>query len=129
MHGGAAAAEVVNLRKRPVARGLHGLIHKLGYPLALGGGNGHDGHAEELAHQRNVYTAAVRVDLVHHVQRKHRRNAQLQKLQGEIEVALNIRGVYYIYYPVRLLVYYEVARDYLLLRIRAQGVYAGQIDH
>ena len=49
-------------------------------------------------------------------------------MQSQIEVSLYIRGIDYIDDAVGLLIENEVARNYFLLRIRTQRVYARQVD-
>ena len=122
-------AEVRHSGQRLFPRGVDYAVDKLRHALALHGADGHDRYADETAELLHIDRAAVCVDLVHHVERDDRRHTQFEKLERKVEVALDIRRVDYIDDAVGLLVDDEVARDYLLLRIGAQGVYARQIDH
>ena len=122
-------AEVRHSGQRLFPRGVDHAVDKLGHALALHGADGHDRYADETAELLHIDRAAVCVDLVHHVERDDRRHTQFEKLERKVEVALDIRRVDYIDDAVGLLVDDEVARNYLLLRIRAQGVYARQVDH
>ena len=49
-------------------------------------------------------------------------------MERQIEITLNIRRINNVDYPVRLLVDYKVARDDLLLRIRTERIYTGQVN-
>jgi len=71
----------------------------------------------------------IGLQFVHHVQGQHHWHPQLDKLQREIEVALDVCGVDDIDYPVRLLVADEVPGYYFLLCIGPQRIYARQIHH
>ncbi len=122
-------AEVIDLGQHPVFRRLHRPVHQLGHTLALGGGNGHHGNAQVVGQLLYVDGAAVGAHLVHHVQRQHHRHPQLQQLQCQVQVALDVGGIYDIDDAVRLLVQYVVPRDDLLLGIGTQGVDARQVHH
>ena len=73
--------------------------------------------------------AAVRTDLVHHIQRQHHRNAQLHHLHGQVEVSLNVGRVYNIDDAVRLVVQQKAAGYDLLAGIRRQRIDAGQVGN
>ena len=126
--GRSVGAEVPYFRQGFAFCDLQSLIDKFGHALALCRAYRHNGNTECVAHLLDIYCAAVRAHLVHHVEREHHRHAQLEQLQRQIKVSLYIRGIDYIYDTVGLLVDYKVARDYFLLRIWTQRVYAGQVD-
>lgn len=86
-------------------------------------------YAEALAELFDIDRSAVCPDFVHHIQCQHHRQVQLQKLQGQIEIPLNICGVNYIDYSVGLAVEYKVSRNYLLLCIRSYRIDAGKVDN
>ena len=77
----AFVAEVHTLRLAVLANGLHGGANQLVNALVLGRRDGNDRDAQLLAHCGNVDGAAVAAHLVHHVQRQHHRQLQLQKLE------------------------------------------------
>ena len=126
---GAVIAEVVNPRQHPVFRHGHSLVDQLGDALSLGRHNRHHRHAQGPAQPLDVHRAAVVPHLVHHVQRHHRGDPQLQQLQGQIEISLNIGGVHNVDDAVRLLVQNEVPGDNLLLGVGPQGIDSRQIHH
>ena len=128
VHRGIVRAEVRHLRQRAAARDAQPLIHELGHALTLRRRDRHDGDAQRIAHLLHVDRAAVGAHLVHHVQRQHHRHAQFEQLQRQVQVALDIRGVHDVDDAVRLLIDDKIARDDLLLRIRAQGVNARQVN-
>ena len=97
--------------------------------LVLAGGNRHDGHAEFFRQFFDVNAGAVQPHFVHHVERHDKRYLHFQQLYGQIQVAFEICGVDNVYYTVRFLVEYIVARDYFLNRIRRKRIYAGQIHN
>ena len=76
--GRAVRAEVPDLRQRLIFCDLQSLINKLGHALALCRTYRHDGNTERVAHLLDIYRAAVRAHLVHHVEREHHRHAQLK---------------------------------------------------
>ena len=127
--GGALVAEIVYPRQGLVLCHGDGLVDKLGHALALGGHDGHHRDAQLPAQAADVHGAAVGAHLVHHVQGQHRRYAQLQQLQGEVEVPLDICGVDNVYYTFGPVVEDEVSGDYLLLGVGPQGIDAGQVHH
>ena len=82
--GRSVRAEVPDLRQRLAFCDLQSLVNKLGHALALCRAYRHDGNTECVAHFLDIYCAAVRAHLVHHIEREHHRYAQLKQLQGEI---------------------------------------------
>ena len=128
VHGRIIRAEIRHLRQRPAARNGQRLVHEFGHALPFRRRDRHDGDAQCLAHLLHIDSAAVGAHLVHHVQRQHHRHTQLKQLQRQVQVALDIRGVHDVDDAVRLLIDDKIARDDLLLRIRAQGVNARQVN-
>ena len=82
--GRTVGAEVPDLRQSFALCDLQSLVNKLGHALALCRAYRHDGNTERVAHFLDIYCAAVRAHLVHHIEREHHRHAQLEQLQGEI---------------------------------------------
>ena len=97
--------------------------------VAGGGADRDDRHAQLLREAVRVDAAAVAGQLVHHVERQHRRHAQRQQLQRQIEVALEIRRVDDVDDAVGLVFQDEIAGHDLLRRVGAERVDARQIDH
>ena len=77
-------AEVPDFRQGFALCNLQSLIDKLGHTLALCRAYRHNGNTERVAHLLDIYCAAVRAHLVHHIEREHHRHAQLEQLQSEI---------------------------------------------
>ena len=107
---------------------LHGAAHQFVKPLALARANGDYRHAQALFQPLDIDCVAVAARLVHHVKGHHHRTAQLQKLQGQVEVALQIGCVHDVDDHIGLVAHNIVAAYNLLQRIGAKGVDAGQID-
>ena len=86
--------------------------------------------AAQLAGQF-LYVDAVAVLLyqVHHVDRHHHRYAQLGKLGGQVEVALQVGAVHDVEYRVGAVVGQVVPRHHLFQCVRGQRIYAGQVDN
>ena len=96
-------------------------------PFALPCGYGDDGDAQHLRQAVQVDLHAPLFDDVHHVQRHHHGLVQLQKLQGQIQAALDGGGVYHVDDHVYLVAEDKVARNRLFHRVRGQRVGAGQV--
>ena len=75
-------AEIPYLRLLLVFCGGNCLVDKLRYAFPLRRAYGNNRYAEKLTHFLDVDSAAVCVNLVHHVEGKHHRHAKLEKLQG-----------------------------------------------
>ena len=82
--GRTVGAEVPDLRQSFALCDLQSLVNKLGHTLALCRTYRHNGNTERVAHLLDIYCAAVRAHLVHHIEREHHRHAQLEQLQSEI---------------------------------------------
>ena len=52
--------------------------------------NRNNRHAEHLLQPVNVDGRPVHLDFIHHIQRHHHRNMQIQKLQSQKQVSFNI---------------------------------------
>ncbi len=83
-----------------------------------------------LAQAGHVDGVAAFFHQVHHVQRHHHRDAQLQKLGGEVEVALQVGAVHHVDDGAWTLLGEVIPGDDLLWRVGGEGVDARQIlDH
>ena len=120
--------EIHALRQRTRMRDAHGAFDQILNALVLRRGDGNDRNAEFIGHFLHIDGAAVAAHFVHHVERQHHRDLHFKKLQRQIEVALDIRGVDDIDDAVRLLIQDKIAGHDLLGRIGAQGVDTRQID-
>ena len=101
------------------------LIHA----FVAGGGDGHHRHAQTLRQGLDIHAAAVACQLIHEVQSQHRGYAQLQQLQGEVEIALDVGGVHDVDDAVGVTVHQKIVGNHLFTGIRAQRIDAGQIHH
>lgn len=126
--GGVVGAEIGDLRQDAAPCHRDGPVDQLRNTFALGGGNGHHRDAEGGAQFLHIDRTAVGPHLIHHVEGKHHRHPQLQKLEGEVEVAFDVGGVHDIDDAVRLLIEDKIPGDDLLLRIGPQRIDARQID-
>ena len=97
------------------------------HTLVFGCGNGDHRDTQHGLHLINADRPAIAPYLVHHIQRQHHRNIQLQQLHGQIQVALNIGGIHNIDDACRLLIDDKLPGDDLLIGIRRHGIDAGQI--
>ena len=103
------------------------VLHQLVNALVFGRGDGDHRHAQHGLHGVDVHAAAVAGHLVHHVQRHHHGDVHLQKLHGQIEIALNVGGVHDVDDAPGLALQHEVPAHQLLAGIGGHGIDAGQI--
>ena len=94
---------------------------------ALQCGDLNDLAAELTGQLLHIDLVAVLLNDIHHVDCNDDRNAQLNELCGQVEVALQIRAVDDIEDRVRALADQIVTRNDLLQRIRRERVDAGQV--
>ena len=110
-----------------VAVGRDGRLRRLLDALALEGGDLHDRAAELTGELLDVDAVAGFLYEIHHVQRDHDGDAELRELGGQIEVALEVRGVHDVQDGVRLLLNEIIPGHDLFQRIGREGVDAGQV--
>ena len=122
-----SVAEVLALGTFAVIRNVHGVVHQLGNAFALHGANGHNGNAQLRFQFVDQHRSTVRGHFVHHVQRQNHRNVQLKELHGQIQIALDIRGVHNIDDTARFILQHELARNNLFCGIRTHGIDAWQV--
>ena len=103
-----------------------GLDQLLG-TLALDGCGLNDRHAEFLRQLLYVDHVAALLDDIHHVQRDNDRNAHLEQLGGQVQVALDVGSVHQVHDGLRLLVYEVITCNDLLQRVRREGVDTRQV--
>ena len=107
--------------------GLDGRLGRFHDALALQRGDLHDLAAQLTGQLSDVDLVAVLADDVHHVDGDDHRDAQLEQLSGQIEVALQVGAVDDVQYGVGALGDQIVTGDDLFQRVGGQAVYAGQI--
>ena len=83
--------------------------------------------AQLLAELNDVDLVAVLAHKVHHVDGHNHRNAQLDQLRGQVQVALDVRSVHDVEDRVRPLLDQVAARHDLLERVGRQGIDARQV--
>ena len=125
----AVVAEIDALRQNFLARSAHGAVDQLVDALVFGCGDRNDRDAQLLRHFLHVDRAAVAAHLVHHVQRQHHRDAQLEQLQRQVQVALDVRRVNDVDDAVRVLVEHEIPCDEFLGGVGAHGIDARQVGN
>ena len=109
---------------------LHGLVEQLLQAGALQGGHLDDGAAQLVGHLYGIDLVAVLLHHVHHVQGDDNGDAHLHDLGGQIQVALQVGGIYQVDDHIGVLVNDVVPADDLLQGVGGQGVNAGQVgDH
>ena len=97
----------------------------------LQSGNLDDPAADPFGKLLRVDFVAVLFHDVHHVDCQDHRNAELDKLCGEVEVALEVRAVHDVQDRIRTFVDQIISGDDFLQRVRGQGIDAGKVgdDH
>ena len=85
-------------------------------------------HTEQGFQAIEMQQIAPLFDFVHHVQRHDHRPAQFFKLEGQVQVALEIAGIDDVDDHIRLVFQDVIAGDNFLDRIRGKRVDTGQID-
>ena len=100
-----AGAEILPAGALLVLGRAQGVLYQFVNALVLRGGNGHHRHAKLCLQPVHVHGVAVCAHLVHHVQRNHHGNAQLNQLHGKVQIALDVGGVHNVDDAVRLAVY------------------------
>ena len=106
---------------------LDGLFRHGHAALALQSAHFHHGAAKFGAQLRKVYSISVLAHKVNHIHRHHNRQAQLDKLRGEVKVSLDIGAVHNVDDGIRLLVHQIAAGHHFFQRVRAERVDAGQV--
>ena len=106
---------------------LLGSLDQLLGALALDGCGLNDRHAKLLRQLLYVDHVAALLDDIHHVQRDNDRNAHLEQLGGQVQVALDVGSVHQVHDGLRLLVYEVITRNDLLQRVRREGVDTRQV--
>ena len=129
VHRRIRGTKVVHLGQGLPTGGMHRLIQKLRHALALRGADRHHRDTQTPAQLPHINGTAVGVHLVHHIQSQHHGHPQLQKLQRQVEVALNVGGVNDIDNAIGLFIENKIPGDNLLLGIGPQGVDTRQIHH
>ena len=103
-------------------------VDEFRHAFVLHGADGHHGNAQGRAELLHLHRAPVGPQLVHHVEGEDRGHLQLQELEGQVQVAFDIRRVDDIDDGVGLFLDDKVLRHDFFLRIRAQGIDTRQVD-
>ena len=97
--------------------------------IALQGGYLYYPAAQLFGKLGGIYLIAILAHNVHHIDGNDYRNAQLGKLSGEVEVALQVGSVDYVQYGVGALVDKIISGNYFLQSIGGKRIDAGQIHY
>ena len=114
----------------PGLAGLGGLHRQQGgvhAALPLEGGDLHHLAAQGVPQLFAVDLVAVFPHQVHHVHGHHHRDAQLNELGGEVQVALDVGAVHDVQDGVGLLLHQVVPGHHFLQGVGGQGIDAGQV--
>ena len=123
------AAEILTLRLLLVFRDVHGVLDKFVHAFVLRCGYGHHGYAEQPFHIVHTHGAAVALNFIHHIERQHHGDVQLQQLHGQIEVPFYIAGVDYVDYCPGLLLQDEIPGNYFLGGVGGKRIDSGKVGH
>ena len=126
---GVVRAKVDAHRGLPVAGDVDGVVDQLVDALVLHRRDGHHRDAQGLLQLVDPDRAPVGPHLIHHVQGQDHGDAQLHELHGQIEIALDVRGIDDVDDAVRLRLQQKAPGDDLLAGIRGEGVDARQVGH
>lgn len=96
-------------------------------PLSFCRGNRDHRNSKRLFHLIHQHRTAVYSQFVHHIQCDDHRESQFQKLHRQIQVSLNIRGVYNIDDPFRFLLDHKFPCHDLLAAVWRHGVNPRQV--
>ncbi|CDD53729.1 putative uncharacterized protein [Ruminococcus sp. CAG:379] len=130
MHGTAAAvgiAEILSAGALLVLGNVERMVDQLVNALILGGRNGHHRHPQCLLHFIDEDGTAILPHLVHHIQRHHHGNIQLQQLHGQVQIPLNVGSVHNIDDAPGFFLENELPCDDLLAAVGRHGINAGQV--
>ncbi len=122
-------AEILPFGRGAGLRNRDSPFHHLVDPLVFDRRDREDRHSQLPLHRFDFDGPAVAADLVHHIERNHHRNPQLDELHTEVEVALDIGRIKDIDDPVRMAAQQEVAGDDLLVGVGGKRVDARQVNH
>ena len=98
-------------------RGFRGQLCSLHAALPFQGADGHRFAAQGLAQLFQVDLVTAAAYQVHHVHSQHHRDAQLQQLGGQVEVALDVGAVQDVQDSVRLFIDQIIAGDDFFQRV------------
>ena len=120
-------AEVDPARAFLVFCHMKGMVHQLVGSFILDRRHRHHRDSQHGLHLVDLDGAAVSPNLVHHIQSQYNGNIQFHKLHGQVQVALNVGGIYYIDNPLGMFLQHKFPGHHLLAGIRRHGINARQI--
>ena len=86
--------------------------------FVFGGRDRHYRDAKHLFHLIDDNGTTIFTNFIHHIQSQHHRNIQFHELHGQIQVSLNIGGIYDVDNSFWMLIQYKVPGDDLFTGIR-----------
>ena len=122
-----AVTEVLPLRLLLIVCNMHGMIDQFVDSLIFRGRDRNDRDTELIFHLIYINISAVRMNLIHHIQRNNGRYTALKKLHRKVKIALDIRRIDDIDDPLRLFLQDEISGDKLFTRIRRHGIDARKV--
>ena len=130
VHCAAAAVgitEILPARPLLIFRHMQRMIDQLVDALIFRRRNGHHRHSQSLLHFIDENGAAVLPHLIHHIQRHHHGHIQLQQLHGQVQIPLNVGGVYNVDDAPGPFLENKLPGDNLLTAVGRHGVNARQV--
>ena len=88
------AAKILSGRPLLILRNVNGMVNQLRNTLVLRRRDGNHRHSKHGFHAVDVNGAVISRHFIHHVESHHHGNVHLQKLHGQVQVSLNIRGIH-----------------------------------
>ena len=104
------------------------MLHQLVDAFPFRGGNGHHGNSE-LRSSALISIVPPLAHFVHHIERQHHGNIQVNELQRQIEVALYVCRVDDVDDSVGLVAQQKFARHHFLARVRRKRVDTRKIGY
>ena len=122
-------AEIHTSRALAITRHMYRMLHQLIDSLVLGCGNRNNRNAKGILQQVDIDRTAVLAHLVHHVERKHHRDIQLDQLQRQVQISLYVRCIHNVDNTSRPVVQEKLTAHDLLTRIWGHRIDARKIRY
>ena len=122
-------AEIHTSRALAITRHMYRMLHQLIDSLVLGCGNRNHRNTKGILQQVNIDRTAVLAHLVHHVERKHHRDIQLDQLQRQVQISLYVRCIHNIDNAPRAVIQEKLTAYNLLTRIWGHRIDTRKIRH
>ena len=123
------AAKILFLRPLLISGNMYGMVDQLPDTFVFGGGNGNNRNTQKGLHTVDVNGTVIVGDFIHHVERHDHGNMHFQKLHGQIQISLNVGGVYDIDDGLWFVPENKISRHDLLAGVRGHGIDAREIGN